>query len=192
LLTGFVQAGNALVGEIKNSYIAHSNLPSCLMQPNSTAGSWASRAVCGTWMLATILIPASAWAQATVSTVAGSGVAGRTDGPAATAQFNTPQGLLEDAQGNLYVADTYSHSIRRVSAAGVVITLAGTGARGYNNSPNLLLAAFALPRGMVLDSVGNLYVVDTGNSSIRRLDAVTGTVMAQGSYCGKFVKAGQL
>lgn len=146
------------------------------MQPNSTSGSWADRALCGTWMLATLLIPASAWAQATVSTVAGSGVAGRTDGPAATARFNTPQGLLEDAQGNLYVADTYSHSIRRVSAAGVVTTLAGTGARGYTNSPNPLLAAFALPRGMVLDSVGNLYVVDTGNDSIRRLDAVTGAV----------------
>ena len=91
---------------------------------------------------------------------------------------STPQGLLEDAQGNLYVADTYSHSIRRVSAAGVVTTLAGTGARGYTNSPTPLLAAFALPRGMVLDSVGNLYVVDTGNSSIRRLDAVTGAVTA--------------
>jgi sugar lactone lactonase YvrE len=126
--------------------------------------------------MALLFCPAFAPAQALVSTLAGTGTAGRTDGPAATAQFNQPQGLLPDGAGNLYVADTYNHSIRRISAAGVVSTLAGTGSASYVNSANPLLAAFSLPRGMALDSVGNLYIVDVGNGSIRRRDAATGAV----------------
>ena len=140
------------------------------------SAEWAGRAAWRGGLLALLLLPAGVRAQVVVSTVAGTGTAGLTDGPAATARFNLPQGLLDDGQGALYVADTYNHSLRRFSAAGVVSTLAGTGAPSYVNSPNPRLAAFSLPRGMVLDSAGNLYVADTGNGSIRRLDAATGAV----------------
>lgn len=115
------------------------------------------------------LLPRFGLAQATVSTLAGSGTVGLTDGPGPTAQFNYPYGVTQDALGNTYVADAFNHAIRKISPAGVVTTLAGTGSYGYGNSPVGTAAAFNDPEKVVSDPSGNLYVADPGNGSIRRV-----------------------
>ena len=108
-----------------------------------------------------------------VTTLAGlPGYAGSTDGTSPgdgtnTARFYCPSGVAADASGNVYVADTRNHTIRKVTSAGVVSTLAGLAgvwgsADGTNSS-----ARFFQPQGITADASGNLYVMDTGNHSIR-------------------------
>lgn len=93
------------------------------------------------------------------------------DGAGAEATFDGPLGLAADANGNLLVADSLDHTIRKVTPAGVVSTLAGTsGAQG--NADGLRGAArFATPMGVASDGSGNVYVADTGNHTIRRIDS---------------------
>ena len=125
------------------------------------------------------------YGQGLMATVAGSGQAGSTDGPAPTAQFNHPLGVAVDAQGTAYVADRANHSIRKITAAGVVSTLAG-GSSGYYNNPYGPLASFDIPENMLLTPQGNLLVADTGNGSIRQVTpagAVT-TFAGNGWYTG--------
>lgn len=107
--------------------------------------------------------------QALVSTVAGSGVPGATNGPAATAQFNQPYGVAVDAQGTAYVADRQNHLIRKITAAGVVTTFAGTGTASYSDNNTGTLAGFDLPHNVLLMPQGNLLVADTGNGCIRQI-----------------------
>lgn len=104
----------------------------------------------------------------TVSTLAGTGTVGRTDGPGATAQFNTPASVATDAQGNVYVADASNNCIRKVTAAGVVSTLAGTGTAGLLDGPGAT-AQFSLPSGLAVDAQGTVYVSDTNNNCIRTI-----------------------
>jgi sugar lactone lactonase YvrE len=115
-----------------------------------------------------------------VTTLAGlPGYSGSIDGTSAgngtnTARFYCPSGVAADASGNVYVADTRNHTIRKVTSAGVVSTLAGLAgvwgrADGTNNG-----ARFNQPQGVTVDASGNLYVLDTGNHSIRMV-APTGT-----------------
>ncbi|MFD2721029.1 T9SS type A sorting domain-containing protein [Hymenobacter monticola] len=115
-------------------------------------------------------------AQAVVSTVAGTGTAGTADGPAATAQFNGPNGVVVDAQGNCYVSDSNNNAIRLISAAGVVTQIAGNGGFGYFDHPNGLFSAFSLPYGLTLGPAGSLYVADAGNGSIRQVALPAGGV----------------
>lgn len=125
--------------------------------------------------------------QAVVSTVAGSGAAGNTDGPALTAQFNQPHGVAVDAQGTAYVADRLNHVIRKITAAGVVSTLAGGGSPGYFDNPNGLFAAFSLPHAVLRTLQGDLLVADTGNGSIRKIDALGAVTTLAGSGVGGYV-----
>ena len=85
------------------------------------------------------------------------------------AALDSPQGVAIDAAGNLYVADTFNHTIRKITPAGVASTLAGLdGAAGYaDGSGNA--ARFDTPRGIAVDSAGNVYVGDTFNSRIRKI-----------------------
>jgi sugar lactone lactonase YvrE len=100
-----------------------------------------------------------------VSTFAGS-EEGFAEGKGSRARFNAPSGIVMDAAGNFYVADTENHRIRRISATGVVGTFAGSGKKGFADGKGNK-ALFARPSGIVMDGAGNLYVADSGNHSIR-------------------------
>ena len=101
------------------------------------------------------------------STIAGNGTKGSQDGTGALAIFNQPAGIVLDSANNLYVADTGNNTIRKVTPAGVVTTIAGvTGVGGYEDGTGAA-ALFNQPTGLAIDVSGSLYVADTGNSVIR-------------------------
>jgi len=101
-----------------------------------------------------------------VTTLAGSGSPGMTDGPAGTAKFKWPYGVAVDAGGTtVYVADTTNNAIRQI-AAGQVTTLAGTGAPGLVDGP-AVSAKFNQPNGVAVDTAGALYISDYVNDVIR-------------------------
>lgn len=104
-----------------------------------------------------------------VSTIAGSGAAGDGDGSGEEASFNSPEGLALDADGNLYIADTGNATIRRMSPEGLVTTYAGAAGEVGSTNGNRLLARFNQPCGLSFDTAGNLYVVDRGNHTIRKI-----------------------
>ena len=102
-----------------------------------------------------------------VTTLAGSGVAGSANGVGTVAQFNGPNGVARDTWGNVYVAEQDNHRIRKITAAGVVTTLAG-GTQGYADGVGAA-AQFNYPAGVAVDSSGNVYVADQGNDRIRKV-----------------------
>ncbi len=104
--------------------------------------------------------------QWVVSTLAGNGTYGFADGPAATAQFKNPQGVAVDGAGVVYVADTSNHRIRKIALDGAVTTVAGDGTAGFADGAGSQ-ARFNSPRGLAVDSQGNIYVADTGNAAVR-------------------------
>jgi sugar lactone lactonase YvrE len=109
-----------------------------------------------------------------VTTFAGNGNAGFSDGAASTASFRDPRGIAIDPAGNLYVADEGNSAIRKISPSGMVTTIAGSGAKGNADGIGPT-ASFLGPQGVALDSAGNVYVADTGNSLIRKITP-SGTV----------------
>ena len=121
-------------------------------------------------------------AAGVVTTLAGSpGVCGSTDGTGGAARFNSPVGLAVDGAGNLYVADTANNTIRKITAAGVVTTLAGSpGASGSADGTGSA-ARFWNPQGVTVDGTGNVYVADTSNNMIRKVTAGGVTTMLAGS-----------
>jgi murein DD-endopeptidase MepM/ murein hydrolase activator NlpD/sugar lactone lactonase YvrE len=109
-----------------------------------------------------------------VTTLAGDGVAGDADGPGNQARFNGPIGIAIDGQGRVIVADTYNDRIRAITHDGVVTTIAGGNGSGSDDgTPSQ--ARFDTPCAVATDSAGNIYVADSGNGTIRLIDA-TGTV----------------
>ncbi|MCH1642367.1 stalk domain-containing protein [Paenibacillus timonensis] len=124
----------------------------------------------------------------TVSTLAGSGLLGNADGKGSAASFYAPSDVAVDPAGNVYVADTLNHAIRKIGADGQVTTLnalpertaeifsgvvEGTG--DFRDGP-IAEARFNEPTGLALDAKGNLYISDTGNQRIRYMDFEAGTV----------------
>ena len=107
-----------------------------------------------------------------VTTLAGTAdTVGSADGTGLAAQFNYPSGVAVDAAGNVYVTDTFNHTIRQVTSAGVVTTVAGlAGASGSADGTSA--ARFSSPYGITVDSIGNLYVADYGNHTIRKITGV--------------------
>jgi sugar lactone lactonase YvrE len=126
-----------------------------------------------------------------VSTFAGAGEPGISDGIGAAASFELPNRIAIDKWGNLYVTEgrfldfgeqTYGFRVRKITPDAKVTTLAGTGEPGHRDGPGLT-AEFDVPIGIDVDAKSNVYVVDSGAHRIRRIspDGVVSTVAGSGS-----------
>ncbi|MCP2297176.1 NHL repeat-containing protein [Nocardia amikacinitolerans] len=114
-----------------------------------------------------------------ITTVAGAGTQGYNgdNQPAIIAELSQPCGVAVDGAGNLYIADRYNQRVRRVDPAGVITTVAGTGTAGYSGDNQLAVnAELQDPDGVAVDGPGNLYIADTGNQRVRRVDHATGVI----------------
>jgi sugar lactone lactonase YvrE len=133
-----------------------------------------------------------------VTTLAGSGQAGSTDGNGAEASFYEPQGIVVDMSGNVFLADTRNQTIRRISPAGTVTTVGGwTGSPGAEDGIGSSVR-FSSPVGIAVDAAGNLYVADSANHTIRKGVPVTpaavnvhpvSQITAEGRMATFFVRA---
>ncbi len=118
-----------------------------------------------------------------ISTVAGSG-SGGDGGPAFQAQLGAPGGLAVDGAGNLFICETEGNRIRKVSAGGIIETVAGNGTVGFSGDggpgPS---AQLAFPTGIALDRAGNLFIADSLNNRVRllELDGIIKTVAGNGT-----------
>ena len=110
----------------------------------------------------------------TVTTFAGNGSNGFSDGDLSSAMFSGPIDLCADLFGNLYVADSQNARIRKVSRDGLVTTLAGS-TQGYSNGPGNT-AQFYAPMGITIDANGTLYVADAAGFTIRTINSTSGYV----------------
>jgi uncharacterized repeat protein (TIGR01451 family) len=126
-----------------------------------------------------------------VTTLAGTPAAvGSTDGTGSAARFHFPFGIAVDGTGNLYVSDQSNHTIRKITPAGVVTTLAGSAGVIGSADGSGSVARFYNPSGVALDSAGNLFVADTYNYTIRKItpagsvSTFAGTAGASGSTNG--------
>jgi sugar lactone lactonase YvrE len=119
-------------------------------------------------------------ATGVITTVAGNGTAGFSgDGGAATsASLNYPYGVAVDASGNVFIADSNNHRIRRVEVAtGVISTVAGNGTPGFSGDEGPATGTtLYYPFGVAVDASGNIYIADTTNQRIRRVEAPTGLI----------------
>ena len=133
--------------------------------------------VFGKLLVSLALFAAAAGAQPgyRISTVAGGGKDGD-GGEATAAHLRSPYGVALDGAGNLYIADSSSHRIRKVDSTGTISTVAGTGVAGFSGDGDAASAAqLDDPWGVALDGAGNLYIADTDNLRIRKVDS-TGTI----------------
>ncbi|HBE76636.1 MAG TPA: hypothetical protein DDW65_02470 [Firmicutes bacterium] len=108
----------------------------------------------------------------TITTVAGIGVGyySGDNGPAINAAINFPTGVVTDPNGNLYIADFDNHRIRKVDGNGNITTIAGTGMSYFGDNGPATSTAFYQPSGVIIDGVGNIYIADSGNYVIRKID----------------------
>ena len=132
--------------------------------------------------LSGMLLAATAWPQTEadwrIHTIAGTGKPGHSGdgGRAVQAQLDFPVGVAVDKAGNLYIADFFSQRIRRVDPTGTITTVAGIGEPGYSGDGGpAVKARLSFPSGVAADNAGNVYITDTGNNRVRRIDT-TGTI----------------
>ena len=121
-----------------------------------------------------------------IETIAGSGDGvseenftgdyGGDSGPATGALLARPDDIAVDNMGNVYIADSFNHRIRKVDASGIIDTIAGTGERGFGGDGGPATSALlTFPQGVATDSAGNIYIADAGNNRIRVVDS-TGVI----------------
>ena len=149
-----------------------------------TAGNVDATPATRSWTVDTTTPPAPD--LGTISTLAGTGVRGAAGdgGPAAAAQLNAPRTTATDSAGNTYVTDTENNRIRRISAAGIITTVAGNGTAGYSGDGGPATAArLSNPHGIDVDTAGNVYIADSANHRIRRVSpsGVITTIAGTGS-----------
>ncbi|UTJ06117.1 Ig-like domain-containing protein [Arcobacter roscoffensis] len=119
----------------------------------------------------------------TVTTLAGNGYATFADGLGTNASFKSPSGVAVDSSGNVYVADTLNHRIRKIDTNGNVTTLAGSGDAAFADGVGAT-ASFNKPSGVAVDSSGNVYVADFGNDKIRKITSDGNVTTLAGSGLG--------
>ena len=108
-----------------------------------------------------------------INTIAGDGTPGNSGdgGPAIAAQLWIPQGIKIDNAGNIFIADNGNNTIRMVSAAGIITTLAGSGSRGFSGDGGPAISAtLNNPSGVAVDLMGNVYIADGGNNRVRKVN----------------------
>jgi sugar lactone lactonase YvrE len=109
-----------------------------------------------------------------VSTFAGSaGIQGSADGAGSHARFSYPGGVAADSAGKVYVADSGNDTVRKITSAGVVSTIAGSPLSTGSADGTGSTARFSQPEGVAADIAGNVYVADTGNSTIREINSAS-------------------
>lgn len=124
-------------------------------------------------------------AAGTVTTWAGDLLhAGSVDGTGSEAQFNGATGVAVDSNDTVYVADLYNHTVRKVTTSGLVMTLAGSARQSGSADGTGNAARFNLPSGVAVDGVGNVYVADYGNHTVRKVTP-TGVVTTLAGRAGQ-------
>jgi hypothetical protein len=118
-------------------------------------------------------------ASGIITSAVGTGGGGFTgDGPALSASVSTPRTMVADSNNNILFCDTDNHRIRKyITASGTVETIAGTGVAGYAGDTDYASTAqLNFPKALALDTSGNIFVGDSSNYRIRRIDAATGII----------------
>jgi len=112
----------------------------------------------------------------TIAGIAGTEGYSGDGGPATAAELYTPYGVAVDNSGNIYIADQGNNAVRKVNAAGIISTIAGTGSAGYSGDGGTgASAALNWPNAVAADDSGNVYIADLGNNCIRKVNA-SGTI----------------
>jgi hypothetical protein len=117
-------------------------------------------------------------AAGVITRIAGTGTAGLGHaGPATLSSLDHPQAVAVNAQGDVFIADTYNNRVVKVTPQGQVVAVAGDGNGGYSGDGGRAASAkLNEPTGLALDAQGNLYIADSANNVIRRVDAKTGII----------------
>jgi sugar lactone lactonase YvrE len=122
-----------------------------------------------------------------ITTVAGNGTYGYSGngGAATSAELYDPSSVAVDSSGNIFIADSNNHSIRKVSTSGIITTVAGNGTYGYSGDSGAATSAELYdPSGVAVDSSGNIYIADVSNQRVRKVDTsgIITTVAGNGTY----------
>lgn len=124
-------------------------------------------------------------ATGNIVTVAGNGTSGFSGdgGPATSAQFSLAHSIAVDGAGNLYIADGPNGRVRVVNSSGIISTFAGNGTYGWAGDNGLAVnASLYFPSGVAVDSVGNVFIADYGNGTVRMVSAATGIITTIAGY----------